>query len=45
LSNAGRLELAKVEKDGINAFVGRGQVRGSEAQDRSVSPTALQFVV
>lgn len=32
-------------KDGINAFVGRGQVMGSEAQDRSISPTALQFVV
>lgn len=45
LSNDGRLELAKMGKDGINAFVGRGQVMRSEAQDRSISPTALQFVV
>lgn len=45
LLNVGRLEVAKLGKDGINSFVGRGQAMGSEAHDRSISPTALQFVV
>lgn len=32
-------------KGGINGFVGRGQVTGSEAHDRSISPRALQFIL
>lgn len=45
LSNAGRSELVKMGKDEINEFVVRGWVMGVKAHDRSISPTALQFIV